>query len=87
MRDAGLRPEQAQEFTPTPGTTAACMYHTGLDPFTGESVYVARDPEERAMQRAMLQYWKPENRKLVERALRKLKRTDLIGPSKRCLIK
>jgi uncharacterized radical SAM protein YgiQ len=87
MRDEGLRPEQAQEFTPTPGTLATCMYHTGLDPFTGERVHVARGAKERAMQRAMLQYWMPGNRKLVEEALRILNRTDLIGTSKKCLIR
>jgi uncharacterized radical SAM protein YgiQ len=87
MRAAGVRPEQAQEFTPTPGTLAACMYHTGLDPLTGKPVYVARDPSEKAMQRAMLQYWMPCNRKLVERALYKLNRTDLVGTAKKCLIK
>jgi uncharacterized radical SAM protein YgiQ len=86
IKQAGLRPEQAQEFTPTPGTIASCMYHTGADPLTGESVYVAKGDDEKRMQRALLQYWMPENRVLVEKALRRLNRLDLIGGSKRCLI-
>ena len=86
IRDHGLRPEQVQDFTPTPGTLSTCMYHTGLDPDTGESVHVPRDREERAMQRALLQYWLPENRRLVEAALEKLGRRDLIGGGPKCLI-
>jgi uncharacterized radical SAM protein YgiQ len=69
MKDEHLRPEQAQEFTPTPGTLATCMYYTGIDPFTGKTVHVARDSQERAMQRALLQYWMPHNRELVKKAL------------------
>jgi uncharacterized radical SAM protein YgiQ len=87
IRDAGVRPEQVQEFTPTPGTLSACMYHTGIDPLTGRPVYVPRDHEERAMQRALLQYWMPRNRDLVRRALQKLGRADLIGRSPKCLIR
>ncbi|MDR1886170.1 MAG: YgiQ family radical SAM protein, partial [Synergistaceae bacterium] len=82
----GVRPEQVQEFTPTPGSLSSCMYHTGLDPMTGKPVYVPRDPDERAMQRALLQFWMPKNRDLVRRALEKTGRTDLIGRSKKCLI-
>jgi uncharacterized radical SAM protein YgiQ len=81
IRRWGLRPEQAQEFTPTPGTVATCMYYTGIDPLTGEVVYVARDDEEKKMQRALLQYWMPENRALVIKALKKLNRMDLVGNS------
>jgi uncharacterized radical SAM protein YgiQ len=62
MRTHNLRPEQSQEFTPTPGTASSCMYHTGIDPMTGESVYVPKDREERALQRALLRFWAPENR-------------------------
>ena len=56
VRRLNLRPEQAQEFTPTPGTVSSCMYHTGIDPLTGEKVHVPKNPEERALQRALLQY-------------------------------
>jgi uncharacterized radical SAM protein YgiQ len=87
IKDSRLRPEQAQEFTPTPGTIASCMYHAGIDPLTGESVHVPRDAEEKNMQRALLQYWMPKNRRMVLKALRKMGRHDLIGGSERCLIK
>ena len=63
MERLNLRPEQAQEFTPTPGTVSSCMYYTGMDPLTGEHVYVPRDHGERAEQRAMLQYWMPRNKR------------------------
>lgn len=86
IRDIGIRPEQAQEFTPTPGTASTCMYHSGYDPFTGEAVYVPKEHEERAMQRALLQYWMPENHDLVRKALRTLGRTDLIGHAPKCLV-
>ncbi|MDR1943570.1 MAG: YgiQ family radical SAM protein, partial [Synergistaceae bacterium] len=69
LKAAGFRPEQVQEFAPTPGTPAACMYHTEIDPFTGERVYVAKTDEEKKMQRALLQYWMPRNRALVAKAL------------------
>ncbi len=81
-----LRPEQVQDFYPTPGTASTCMYHTGLDPFTAEPVYVAKDPREKAMQRALLQYYEPANRALVIRALRGAGREDLIGGGKDCLV-
>ncbi|MDR3332650.1 MAG: YgiQ family radical SAM protein [Synergistaceae bacterium] len=86
IRDMGVRPEQVQEFTPTPGTVSTCMYYSGIDPMTGEDVYVPRDTDERAMQRALLQYWMPRNRELVLRALEKAGRADLIGRSRKCLI-
>ena len=63
-----IRPEQVQDFYPTPGTISTCMYYTGLDPYTLEEVFVPRTAEEKAMQRALLQYWKPENAELVKRA-------------------
>ncbi len=81
-----IRPEQVQDFYPTPGTISTAMFHTGLDPYTMEPVYVPRTSEEKAMQRALLQYFKPQNRDLVEKALRIAKRTDLIGHGKDCLI-
>ncbi len=87
IRDSGFMPEQVQDFYPTPGTLATCMYYTGLDPMTGKKVYVPKSSEERAMQRALLQYKKPENYQLVKKALLKAGREDLIGPGKRCLLK
>ncbi len=80
-------PEQVQDFYPTPGTVATCMYYTGLDPMTMEPVFVPRDPHEKAMQRALLQWKRPECRALVLEALRKAGRTDLIGNAKRCLVR
>lgn len=81
-----IRPEQVQDFYPTPGTISTAMFHTGLDPYTMEQVFVPKTSEEKAMQRALLQYFKPQNRELVEKALRIAKRTDLIGYGKDCLI-
>lgn len=69
LYDNRVKPEQVQDFYPTPGTVSTCMYYTGLDPYTLKSVYVARDPEEKAMQRALLQYYDPKNTALVRRAL------------------
>ncbi|WP_044959089.1 YgiQ family radical SAM protein [Butyrivibrio sp. WCD2001] len=74
-----LSPEQVQDFYPTPGTVSTCMYYTGLDPLTMESVYVARDPHEKAMQRALIQFRRPENYDLVKEALLREHREDLIG--------
>jgi len=87
MRDTGFSPEQVQDFYPTPGTLATCMYYTGMDPNTKKPVYVARSPEEKEMQRALLQYKLPRNRTLVLRALKKAGREDLIGKEKRCLLR
>ncbi len=86
LKREGLRPEQVQDFYPTPGTVSTCMFYTGLDPYTMEPVYVPRTPVEKAQQRALLQYFRPENRKLVISALRKAGRTDLIGTGKNCLV-
>lgn len=85
LKKEGLHPEQVQDFYPTPGTVSTCMFYTGLDPFTLEKVYVPRTPKEKAEQRALLQYYKPENRKIVLAALKKAGRYDLIGASKNCL--
>jgi len=87
LRDSGFVPDQAQDFYPTPGTLSTAMYKTGRDPRTGEAVYVARGERERAMQRALLQYKKPENRELVREALMLAGRRDLIGPGGKCLIR
>ena len=82
-----LNPEQVQDFYPTPGTISTCMYYTGLDPITMKDVYVARDPHEKAMQRALIQYGNPRNYTLVREALIKAKRFDLIGSGEECLIR
>ena len=86
MKKNRIRPEQVQDFYPTPMTASTCMYYTGIDPETMKPVYVARSPEEKAMQRALLQYYKPENRKIVTKALRLAGRTDLIGTGSGCLV-
>ncbi len=85
LKREGLHPEQVQDFYPTPGTVSTCMFYTGLDPYTLEEVYVPRTPREKAQQRALLQYYRPENRALVLEALKKAGRTDLIGTGKNCL--
>ncbi len=82
-----LNPQQVQDFYPTPGTTSTCMFYTGLDPKTLKPVYVAKTSEEKAMQRALLQYKNPSNYHLVIAALKKLGREDLIGFGNECLIK
>ena len=87
LRDTGHMPEQVQDFYPTPGTASTCMYYTGIDPFTNEEVYVPRNPHEKAMQRALMQYKLPQNYDLVYEALVKAGRKDLIGFGKKCLIK
>ncbi|MBQ7986499.1 MAG: YgiQ family radical SAM protein [Clostridia bacterium] len=87
LRENGINPQQVQDFYPTPGTISTCMFYTGIDPMTGKSVYVPKSPKEKAMQRALLQFAKPENRRLIEEALRIADRTDLIGYGPRCLIR
>jgi len=86
LKQHGIRPEQVQDFYPTPGTASTCMFYTGIDPFTMRSVHVPRSPQEKAIQRALLQYYKPENREIIARALKKAGRTDLIGSGSGCLI-
>ena len=83
----GRQPEQVQDFYPTPGTISTCMYHTGIDPRTMQPVYVAVNPHEKAMQRALIQYRNPKNYDLVVEALTKAGRTDLIGFDKHCLVR
>ena len=83
----GRQPEQVQDFYPTPGTISTCMYYTGLDPMTMEPVYVAKSIREKDMQRALLQWKRPEKRKLVLEALRKAGREDLIGHGKGKLVR
>ena len=86
LKKIGIRPEQVQDFYPTPGTVSTCMFYTGLDPYTMKEVYVAKDPHEKAMQRALLQYFNPKNKGLVIEALRKAGRHDLIGYGEKCLV-
>lgn len=83
----GYMPEQVQDFYPTPGTLSTAMYYTGLDPRTMKPVYVARTPEEKAMQRALLQWRRPDKRPIVLAALKKAGREDLIGFGKECLLR
>ncbi len=80
-------PEQVQDFYPTPGTASTVMFYTGLDPFTMKQVYVPKTPEEKRMQRALLQCADPKNADLVRAALKKCHREDLIGYDKKCLVK
>ena len=87
LRDLGYMPEQVQDFYPTPSTISTCMYYTGLDPRTMQPVYVAVNPHEKAMQRALIQYRNPKNYDLVVEALTKAGRTDLIGFDKHCLVR
>ena len=87
LKKRHIRPEQVQDFYPTPGTISTCMFYTGLDPYTMQPVYVAKSPEEKAMQRALLQYDRPQNRELVEKALRRCGRYDLIGTGPHCLVR
>ena len=86
MKKTGLRPEQVQDFYPTPGTMSTAMFYTGLDPRDMTQVYVPRDPHEKAMQRALMQYYIPTNHALVREALLKAGRDDLIGWGAQCLI-
>ena len=86
LKKSGLRPEQVQDFYPTPGTMSTAMFYTGLDPRDMKTVYVARNPHEKAMQRALMQYYIPGNHTLVSEALRKAGREDLIGFGRDCLI-
>ena len=87
LKTHGIRPEQVQDFYPTPGTISTCMYWTGLDPWTMQPVYVPRDYHEKELQRALLQWYNPAKRPLVLEALRKAGRTDLIGYGANCLIR
>ena len=87
VRDMGYMPEQVQDFYPTPSTISTCMYYTGLDPRTMEPVYVPRNPHEKAMQRALVQYRNPDHYDLVKEALLRCHREDLIGFGPHCLIR
>ncbi len=86
-RDMGFNPEQVQDFYPTPSTISTCIYFTGVDPRTMEEVYCPRTPHEKAMQRALIQYRNPKNRRLVIEALKAAGREDLIGYDEKCLVR
>ncbi len=86
MKRTGQHPDQVQDFYPTPGTLSTAMFFTGIDPRDMSEVYVPRDPDEKAMQRALMQYNRPQNRAMVEKALIKAGRRDLIGFGPQCLI-
>ena len=87
LRDLGYMPEQVQDFYPTPSTISTCMYYTGVDPRTMKPVYVPKNPHEKAMQRALIQYRNPKNYELVLEALKEADRMDLVGFDKHCLIR
>ncbi len=87
VRDLGFTPEQVQDFYPTPSTLSTCMYYTGIHPLTGEKVYVPKDPHEKAIQRALMQYKNPANRVLVLEGLKLAGRMDLVGFGPKCLIR
>ncbi len=86
IKEQRLRPEQVQDFYPTPGTISTAMFYTELDPYTLQPVFVAKKQEDKAMQRALMRYFAPENKQIVIRALRKAGRNDLIGSGKHCLV-
>ncbi|WP_286082445.1 YgiQ family radical SAM protein [Parablautia intestinalis] len=87
LRDLGYMPEQVQDFYPTPSTLSTVMYYTGIDPITGDKVYVCRNPHEKNMQRALIQYKNTKNHDLIREALLKAGREDLIGFGEKCLIR
>lgn len=87
IRDMGYNPEQVQDFTPTPGTVSTTIYYTGTDPFTGDKVYVPKSPNEKRMQRALMQYRNPKNYQIVKEALIRAGRNDLIGYGPKSLIR
>jgi len=86
LRDNNIRPQQVQDFIPTPGSLSTCMYYTGVHPLTGEKVHVPRTSKEKKMQRALLQYFLPKNYAYVREALRLVGREELIGHSKKALV-
>ena len=87
LRDLGYMPQQVQDFYPTPSTMSTVMYYTGIDPRDNSRVYVCKNPHEKAMQRALIQYRDPANYELVYEALTKAGREDLIGYGPKCLIR
>ncbi|MFW2491494.1 YgiQ family radical SAM protein [Clostridium chromiireducens] len=86
IKEMGYTPEQVQDFYPTPGSLSTTIYYTGINPLTNEEVYVPKTPEEKEMQRALIQFAIPKNYQKVKKALIKAHREDLIGNGKNCLI-
>ncbi len=86
LKEWGYSPQQVQDFYPTPGTASTVMFYTGIDPFTQKEVYVPRTREEKQLQRALLQFSRPQNAALVRKALHMAHREDLIGFSLHCLV-
>lgn len=86
LKKEKIHPQQVQDFYPTPGTISTCMYYTELDPYTLEEIYVPKTSEQKAMQRALLQWFLPKNKDLVVKALKTAGRFDLIGMGKNCLV-
>ena len=86
LKRENIHPEQVQDFYPTPGTISTCMFYTGIDPYTMKEVYVPKKPEEKAMQRALMQWFIPKNKDLVFKALKIAGRLHLAGSNKNCLI-
>jgi len=86
IKEQHLHPEQVQDYYPTPGTISTAMYYTELDPYSLEPIYVPKSSKDKAMQRALMQYFMPKNKDLVVEALLKAHRRDLIGPGKDCLV-
>ncbi len=86
LKQNKIHPEQVQDFYPTPATISTCMFYTGLDPYTMEKVYVPKSPEEKAAQRALLQYFKPENKRVIIESLKRTGQTELIGFGSHCLV-
>jgi hypothetical protein len=87
LKREGYAPEQVQDYYPTPGTASTVMFYTGIDPLSMKKVYVATDYREKQLQRALLQYNRPQNAPLVREALVALGREDLIGYGKECLVR
>lgn len=87
LNKSGRQPEQVQDFYPTPGTLSTCMYYTGIDPRTMQPVFVPTNPHDKAMQRALMQWKRPEKRPLVLEAIHRTHREDLIGFGKHCLVR
>ena len=87
LQEIGYHPEQVQEFIPTPGSLSTAMYYTELNPLTGKPIFVPKTTEQRQVQRALLQYRNPKNRRLVLQALRKAGRSDLVGYGPGCLLR
>jgi radical SAM superfamily enzyme YgiQ (UPF0313 family) len=86
LKQNDFRPEQVQDFIPTPMTPATCMWFTGTDPITMKEVFVERDLQRKKQQKALMQHWRPENQGLVKEALRDAGRTDLIGTHQDALV-